>query len=108
MNTETQKRKIDQIPDAPRTTQRRDLDVFKDAIVREIQELRTQHLNYAFGDRLLALTDGALRDRFLERLRFTHQYDREYRIAEAHAETFRWVFEPPRDATKPFTDSRTG
>ncbi|KAL5376634.1 hypothetical protein DPSP01_010304 [Paraphaeosphaeria sporulosa] len=92
------------ITEAPHGTQRRDLRVFKDAIIREVQELRTENLDYAFGARLLALTDGALRDHVLGRLRFNHQYDREYKIAEAHAETFRWVFEPPRDPAKPFTN----
>jgi hypothetical protein len=78
--------------------------VFKDAIIRELQGLRSENMTYAFGSRLLALTDEVLRDRVLQQLRFTHQYDREYRIPKAHAETFRWVFEPPRDPSKPFTD----
>ncbi|KAF2446746.1 hypothetical protein P171DRAFT_383558, partial [Karstenula rhodostoma CBS 690.94] len=37
----------------------------------------------------------------MQRLRFADQGDREYRIADAHAQTFRWIFEPPRDPTKP-------
>lgn len=78
-------------------------DELRELIHRENEKTR-EHVSVNFREHEKRLAEGEHRTQFLESLWFPEILSREETIADAHRQTFRWIFDKSGEAVRPWSN----